>query len=60
MKVNIFCRPEEAMLETGEACLPTKIFLFLEKFRLSSPKIMLPNIKRNLHLYIPVSWFFRG
>ena len=36
VKVNIFCRPEEAMLETGESLLTTKYFLFLEKFELSS------------------------
>ena len=53
MKVNIFCRPEEAMLETGESLSHNKnIFCSKRKFGPSSTKIMSPNRKRNLHLYI--------
>ena len=41
MKVNIFCRPEETMLETGKSLSPNKIiFCFKRKLEPSSTKII--------------------
>ena len=50
MKVNIFCRPEEAKLETGKRLSYNKIFSVQRNLDLVQLKIMFPNRKRN-HLY---------
>ena len=63
MNINIFCRPEEAMLNNWQKLVSKqKYFLFLEKFELSSTKIMLPNRKRNIPLYdfSVLTWTFHS